>query len=234
MKSKARQQAAIRDFLRFEVKSIDADTGVFIGYAAVWGNVDQANDVCEPGCCHDTLATWAARGTLPRVFWAHWHRIGHATKLVADDTGLYVEGRLWVDRPDVATIHRELLDAMPNVGMSFGYVAEDYEKRDGKRYITRLTLGDDITITLRPVNDQAAVTEIKDRGAKGVAAYPSARTTEAILRDAGFSRRDARVVIAGGHAALREAKSGDGNAAALVGQLATILAGLEKANAGRP
>ena len=235
MKSKPKPDADRRDFLRFEVKSLDETTGVFSGYAAVWGNRDEAGDVCEPGCCDDTLATWAARGTLPRVYWAHWERIGHATKLRADDTGLYVEGQLWIDQPYVATIHAELVEAMPHVGMSFGYWAEDYTQRDGTRYITKLTLGDDITITLRPVNDRAAVTEMKDRGGVAVAAYPSARTTEAILRDAGYSRRAARVLIAGGHAALREAKSGGGpveKPSGLVG-LETILASLQSANAGR-
>ena len=233
MKSKPKPKET--EYLRFEVKSLDAETGVFSGYAAVWGNVDQEGDVCQAGCVDDTLAAWAQRGTWPRVYWSHWLRIGHITHMESDDKGLYVEGRLWLDQPDVASIHRELLDAMPHVGMSFGYYPVDYTRRDGKRYIERLELVDDITITLRPVNDQAAVTEIKDRGGVAVAAYPSARTTEAILRDAGFSRRDARVVIAGGHITLREAKSGDASqpeVSGLAGNLETILAGLQKINAG--
>jgi len=194
--------------VNFEVKSFDAATGEFTGYAAAWGNVDELQDVCREGCFAATLQNWRARGTWPRVQWQHWFGVGHVTELREDEHGLFVGGTFWMDKPEVAEVYNEIARAMPNVGLSFGFVAIDFEVLDGVRYLARVDLTDDITVTLRPVNDHAAMIEMKSADGERIA-VPTIRATEGILRDAGFTRATAKTLLAGGYAALREAKSTD-------------------------
>lgn len=211
MKTKTKAKPKVsHDTMRvnFEVKSFDSATGKFTGYAAAWGNVDEVQDVCQEGCFAATLQHWRARGTWPRVLWQHWFGVGHVTELREDEHGLFVAGTFWMDKPEVAEVYKEIATAMPNVGLSFGFVAIDFEVLDGVRYLARVDLTDDITVTLRPVNDQAAMVEMKSADGSSIT-VPSIRATEAILRDAGFTRTAAKTVLASGYAALREAKSAD-------------------------
>jgi len=192
----------------FEVKSFDAATGEFSGYAAVFGNVDLLNDVCEPGCFAKTLEQWAARETFPRLYFCHWQLIGHITAMREDHHGLYVEGVFWLDKPDVAEAYCEISEAMPRVGMSFSYSATKHRVIDGVRRLDAVDLCDDITVTLDPVNTRTEVLEIKSADGERIA-VPTIRATEGILRDAGFTRTTAKTLLASGYAALREAKSAD-------------------------
>ena len=221
------------DFMKvnFEVKSFDEKTGEFTGYAAVWGNIDELKDVCNEGCFTDTLERWKARGALPRVYWQHWFGVGHITELREDEHGLFVAGVFWLDDPTIAEIYAEIAAAMPNVGLSFGFRAVDYKVKDDVRYIDQLDLTDDITVTLKPVNDQAAMIEVKSADGSSVT-VPSIRATEGILRDAGFSRNAAKAILTAGYsAALREAKSADDPAALEIAN--NILATLKRANGSK-
>jgi hypothetical protein len=209
---KSREQAQETDVIRvrFEVKSLDSMTGDFTGYAAAWDNVDRVGDRLIKGAFADTLAEWTARDTLPRVLWQHRLTIGHTTDLAEDPRGLLASGRLWLNVPEVkALVEGDILPSMPHVGMSFRFLPREVEhKADGGRLLVRLDLLDDITISRRPVNDRAALLEIKSADGAVVAAVPTARDLELILRDAGISRSSAKAIIAHGYdAALREAKS---------------------------
>jgi len=237
MKTKTKPKStATHDYMRidFEVKSFDAETGEFTGYAAAFGNVDELKDVCLEGCFAETLERWKSRGTWPRVYWQHWYGVGHVTELYEDEHGLFVKGRFWIDREDVADVYAEICEAMPNVGLSFGFHAVDFEVKDGVRYLAKVDLTDDITVTLKPVNDQAAMIEVKSEDGERFA-VPSIRATEGILRDAGFSRGTAKAILAGGYAnALREAtgkKSEDNPAALEIAQ--NILDRLKRTNGSK-
>ncbi len=217
------------DFMRFpfELKSLDENTGEFTGYAAAFDVVDELKDVCRPGCFAETLKTWAARGTMPRLLWHHWELLGQISSMVEDEKGLLVTGRLWLDHPGVWDRYTEIRQDYPRVWMSFAYIARpgDCEFTDGIRYIKRLDLMDDITITCCPVNRSAELLEIKSADGSAVK-VPGVRATEFVLRDAGHTRSSAKAIIAGGYPSLREAKSGDIEAG-----LSELLARLEAVNA---
>lgn len=205
--------------VRFELKSLDA-AGEFTGYASVWEEVDAIDDACVRGCFAETLAGWQARGTWPRVRWQHMAAIGHITAAVEDETGLLVKGRIWF-----APVADEIRAAMAKggVGMSFAYVAIDFEMVAGVRRITRLELMDDITLTLRPVQTSAAVLEMKSKD--GTIAAPSAKILESALRDVGCSRSAARKVLACGYSGLRDAGASAEVAAGLA-EIADVLRGI--------
>ncbi|MBY0240813.1 MAG: HK97 family phage prohead protease, partial [Burkholderiaceae bacterium] len=69
----------------------DGDTGVFSGYASVFGGVDSYGDTIIKGAFEATL-----RNSKPKMFFNHEWRmpIGKWTKAKEDDKGLWVEGEL--------------------------------------------------------------------------------------------------------------------------------------------
>lgn len=197
------------DFLRigFEIKSLDAN-GLFTGYAAVWDEIDQVDDVCVKGAFASTLADWVARGTWPRVKWQHFDTIGHVTDLKEDANGLLAAGKIWF--PDVvsqiqAAVPSDANPDGPGVGMSFAFVAVEWEIKGGVRFLTRVDLLDDITITLRPVQTSAELLEVKSGDTGMQPGLPYARTLEGSLRDAGCSRHNAKRILAAGYPCQRDA-----------------------------
>lgn len=234
MPTPARKRTAedAADFLirRLEMKSIDA-AGTFRGYAAVFGERDEAGDICEAGCFTDTLADWAERGTLPRVKWRHFQTIGHCTRLAEDAHGLLVEGVIWA--ADVAAELRDGLAAGDEIGMSFGFFADPeasrYESAPGPlgellstRYLARVELSDDITITLRPVSSSTELLEVKSADGS-TRRLPPPSVVEGLLRDAGCTRRDAKQVTARMLPAARDA--GRTQLVAGLGEIAAMLRG---------
>jgi len=193
-------------------------TGEFSGYAAIFGNRDLNNDIVLPGAFAETLKIWASRGQLPRVRWMHGESIGHSVAVTEDERGLLVSGQIWVDDAEIAELYQDrILSERGVIGLSFIFVVTaSTSSNDGHtviRTITALDLMDDITISPFPVNTRAGLIE-----AKG-ATVPNVRRAEVSLRDAGFSRAQAKGLLSG----QRDAGGSE--------DLSEILAALERTNA---
>src|SRR5690606_22323270 len=114
--------------------------------------------------------------------------------------GLYVKGRLFVDEVARAREAYALLREGVVTGLSIGYRArESYREASGARVLTEIELLEVSMVTF-PANDRARIAPVK-----------SEREFEAFLREAGFSRKQARGVIARGYKALfqRDAEEED-------------------------
>ena len=194
-----------------EFKSID-DAGRFVGYAAAFATLDLLDDIILPGAFADTIGTWTIRGTWPRVRWHHGDTIGHVTAMAEDDTGLRVEGQLWIDDGAIAELRDLIRSGQKAPGLSFGFHAVEADLDGNVRTIRRLELIDDITLTWRPVNPATQLVEMK-----------GLRLAETSLRDAGFSRRQAKAIVADGYRAIRQ-RDADAEmlAAGLQGLLTTL------------
>ena len=75
---------------------VDAAGRTVSGYAAIWGNVDDAGDMLIKGCCAKSIAERGpASSTNRKIIFLWMHDIdeplGRITKLVEDDKGLYFE-----------------------------------------------------------------------------------------------------------------------------------------------
>ncbi len=199
------EQDAAADYMRvpLEIKSID-QAGAFVGYAAIFGEVDKLADVCHAGCFAESIAEWKARGTWPRLKWRHYQTVGHTTALAEDARGLRVDGVIW--DAGVAAEVKDAVDNGPGVWMSFAFVALHADYEGEVRHLYRLSLMDDITITLKPVNTSTGIIQVKS--GDGLDAVPTARRVEGVLRDAGLSRRTSKAIVAGGVSTLREARPG--------------------------
>lgn len=174
-----------------ETKSL-SEAGEFEGYASTFGNVDQGNDLVEPGAFIKSIVKAKKDGRTIPMLWQHDQRepIGVWRDLAEDQRGLFVKGQLLIETDPVARRAYGHLKAKSIGGLSIGYrvppggAAQD-EKRPG---ITRLKEIDlrEISLVTMPMDLQARVTAVKTILDAGN--LPSTREFEEFLRDAGFSK----------------------------------------------
>ena len=130
-----------RKSFNLDIKAVQED-GFFSGYGAVFGNLDWYNDIILPGAFKNTLAKWTEKGKFPPVLWNHSSNepIGVYTKLVEDERGLYVEGKLLVDDVPKAKSTHALLKAGAIDGLSIGYrtVKSSYNENTDIRELIEL------------------------------------------------------------------------------------------------
>lgn len=182
--------------LPFELKASD-DSGIFEGYAAVFGNEDSWGDVIAPGAFKKTLREHKKSGRMPALLWQHdnWQPIGVWESMKEDDTGLYVKGRLLREDVYRAREAYALLKAGALSGMSIGYYATDYETdtKTGVRTLKEIDLVEASLVTF-PANPEARVTTLKAAGINTI------REFEAALRDVlGFSAVEAKRIASCGY-----------------------------------
>ena len=82
-----------------EIRSID-ESGEFEGYASVFGVVDSYKSEMAHGAFKDSLSAWNSKGRYPAMLWQHKtdEPIGIYTAVREDQKGLYVKGRLLIER----------------------------------------------------------------------------------------------------------------------------------------
>jgi uncharacterized protein len=177
----------------FEIKASDDDTeGAFEGMASTFGNTDMQNDIMVQG------AFEGAKPAKVKMLWGHDPHevpIGKWTSFEETEKGLFVKGQLLMDNQKPREIYNALkakaLDAM-----SIGFmVAKDGAEFDPKKRMRRITKVDlwEISVVTFPANPKARVA-----GVKSIDALQTERDFELFLRDAGFSRAEAKVLCANG------------------------------------
>ena len=177
--------------------------GVFSGYGSTFGNVDRVGDIVERGAFERTLETHKKNGTMPAMLIHHdmTRPIGRWIDMREDEYGLNVEGKLTTGVRDADEAYALLKDGAIN-SMSIGYkvLREDYDHRTGINHLHEVELHELSLVTI-PANAAAIVGAVKD--AEG---NPNIRELEAVLREAGLSRREAKAFLAEGFKALRPAE----------------------------
>ena len=186
-----------------KIKSLD-EGGHFEGYASVFGNQDYDGDVIVKGAFKNSIEHSRQSGDMPKMLWQHDSKtiIGKWTEMHEDEHGLYVKGSLILDtekgREAYALMKAGVLD-----GMSIGFnVAEarPSEQRSRGRVIEEVNLWE-VSLVTWGANPAARVTSCK--------AKDSIREFERFLRDAGFSRSEAKAVAANGYTALEAQRDVD-------------------------
>lgn len=185
-----------------------ADTMSFEGYGAVFGNVDSYGDIIEPGAFSAFLSDiQSGKQNWPAMLLQHggygmtaedMTPIGVWTSLSEDGKGLKVSGKL-ADTPRGREVYG-LLKMTPRPaldGLSIGYIAKEWEPRskpdDPRRRLKRIDVAEISPVTF-PANGKARVDSVKS----GL----SIRDAERSLRDAGFSRTEAKAILASGFKAI--------------------------------
>lgn len=186
----------VRD-LDLSVKSVDAKSGRFSGYASVWGEVDSYREIVARGAFTDTLTETKAKGRTLPILWQHRtaEPIGHWTELREDERGLYGEGELWIDEAPYARLARKGFTTGSVTGLSIGFYVQDDSWDETKRLRTlkRLDLRE-VSIVTDPALEAARIDTIKQKLANGE--HLSEREFRRVLRERGFSNSQAEGIAA--------------------------------------
>lgn len=179
--------------VEFKVTAFDEESGTVEGYASTFNTgPDHANDIIAPGAFNRTLI----ENQKVRFLWQHDMKlpIGKIEELRIDDHGLFIRARF--AKTQLAQDARELISMGAVDSFSIGYAVRDsHYNSQGHQVLTDLYLFE-ISVVTAPCNEFANVTSVKSLEVKDV---------ESLLRDAaGFSRNEAKALLAGGYKALCE------------------------------
>jgi HK97 family phage prohead protease len=217
----------------FELKAVETltgddglEVGVFQGLASTFGNRDMVGDLVEPGAFAGTIA----RPERIKMLWQHDARapIGVWEEIRETAAGLEVKGRLVLDvqqaRETLALLKAGAVDAL-SIGFSVAGGGAAFDRERGVRRIKAVELWE-ISVVTFPANPKARVDRIKAQAQAG--RLPTEREFERLLmRDAGFSRSQARTVLKSGYKALlstQDAGGGLDEVAARIRRVAALVA----------
>lgn len=203
-----------------ELKFASDDAAMtFSGYGAVFDNVDSYGDIIVKGAFRETLRDAKKSGNWPAMLSQHggWGMgaddmtpIGIWTDMEEDDTGLKVSGKLAeTARGKEAYALLKMTPRPAITGLSIGYIAKKFtvgtKPDEPRRKLEKVELME-VSLVTWPANDKARIGQVKSDEC-------TERDLERLLmRDAGFSRSEAQVVINQGFKALktmRDAGGGD-------------------------
>jgi HK97 family phage prohead protease len=210
-------------FSAIELKEVGEEDGrmTFSGYGSVFGNKDHHGDVIAKGAFKKTLSDARKSKVWPAMLLQHGSFLGGDdnmpvgvwTKMEEDDHGLYVEGKLANTTRGRDTYELLKMDPRPAItGMSVGFVtrkAESGTKPDEPRRTIKEVDLLEVSLVTFPANEKARVGDVKS--------IETVRDFEHFLRDAGFSKSQAKAIASHGFKAddLRD----EDEAAAVVAQL---------------
>lgn len=203
------------------------DSGVFKGYASVFGGVDSYRDTILKGAYLDTLKENGA----PKMFYNHkWDMpIGKYTLVDEDSKGLWVEGELTPGHSRANDVRASMLHKTLD-GLSIGGMLRKGDYKDGNeggRIIHKWTVLKEISPVVFPADGNARIDLDSVKYADEMAAIETIRDFEYFLRDAGnFSKGAAQALTARAKALFSLRDAGDDNAAKAVED--QILARLHK------
>jgi len=173
------------------LREIEED-GAFAGYASVFDIIDNHNDIIVKGAFKNSLKSKKIEDI--KLLWQHRsdEPIGVFTKIREDEKGLYVEGKLLLDVQRGQEAYT-LLKSGAMDGLSIGYSVVDFEidALTGNRILKELDLWE-VSLVTFPANSAANVTSVKSDIPDTI------REFEQFLREAGFSRSNAKLIALGG------------------------------------
>ncbi len=179
-----------------EIKLLDMDEGTFEGYGSVFDEVDRGGDIVERGAFSASLS--ARPAARVKMLWQHnpSEVIGKWLDMAEDSRGLHVKGRLF----DTAKGREAklLLKEGAVDGLSIGYrvQVDEYDRAGDVRHIKQADLLE-VSVVTFPMNEAATITAVKSGDD-----LPTERQFERFLRDAGFSARESKAIIADGFRSL--------------------------------
>lgn len=149
-----------------EWKADGEDANTLVGYAAVFGNVDNGGDRIRRGAFAKTIQERVPGGDVPLLdshIWDAEHTIGTVVSAREDDYGLLIKARLST-APSVQDLKAKLLDGTIRK-MSIGYVPvkESWEKLGDGRVVRNLEelKWFEASVVPLPMNESARILAVK-------------------------------------------------------------------------
>ena len=186
-----------------EFKAHDDTPHTFEGYGSVFGVMDAYGDIVEPGAFTETLQKSHQSGVMPAMLWQHnaASPIGVWTAMHEDEYGLHVIGELADTTLGNEAYTLMKMGALSGLSIGYSVVRDEYDRKRDARLLKQINLWEVSPVTF-PANSDARVDSVKnaDGGYRGL---------ERILRDAGFSRSQSKLIASRGLGALREAEANE-------------------------
>jgi len=178
--------------LSLEAKG-DDKLGTFEGYGSIFGNQDRDGDVVSAGAFVSSLSQ-----QKPALLWQHDQKqpIGTFDEVREDKRGLYVKGRLAMSGRGKEAY--DLLKMGALNGLSIGFVTKEASRdhQTGVRTIHEADLME-VSLVTFPANELARVSAVKS-----ATEITDERKFERFLREAGYSRTQAKAITAKGFKGL--------------------------------
>ena len=183
---------------QLQIKQV-SEEGVIEGYLNTFNHIDRAGDNTQKGAFVKSIEKInAGKGVLPMLY-QHDHSkvVGVWTELKEDEHGLWAKGQLNLD----TQLGRELYSNIKMgavEGISIGYFEKEteYDRKSGSLLLKELELIE-ASIVLLPCNEQSNIETVKTLLADGQT--PSKVQLEKSLRELGYSRNQAKSIIAQGY-----------------------------------
>ena len=183
-------------FLPLDLKADDSRT--VEGLGSVFHNVDGGGDIVLPGAFTKSIQT-----RKPVMLSQHKHDqvVGVWDEVRETGEGLYVKGRIL--NTTLGNDVYELAKHGALKGLSIGYATKDSEtdRKSGHRRLKELELYE-VSLVTFPMNELANITRVKQKPA-------DERALEEYLREAGYSRSEAKAIVAKGHKGLVDPREAD-------------------------
>ena len=177
----------------------EKDKGMFEGYASIFGNKDLGNDVIEKGAFMRSLRKKGAK-KIKMLYQHHTKEpIGVFDKVMEDQNGLYVKGRLAMGTQKGKEVY-ELMKMGAIDGLSVGYRVDakghHYDDKRKYRVLKEVDLMEISAVTF-PMNPRARIQAVKSD--------MTVREWEHKLREVGnLSHSESKVAASAVHKALSQ------------------------------
>jgi len=190
MKKNAGPNLEQKFFVSMEETKFDAQQGTIEGYASLFDEVDQGNDMVVSGAYKSSLSRRKPKSV--KMLWQHDPRqpIGMWDEIYEDEKGLYVKGRLLMSiqqgKEAAALIEAGAID-----GMSIGYRTINADRQVvGEKTVRALKELDlwEISMVTFPMLPTARIVSRKGED------WGNPRFVEQYLRDGGCSQSAARQI----------------------------------------
>lgn len=201
-------------YFAFSEFKADDETRTVEGWASIYDYVDSQKDIVVRGAFAKSL-----KGGKPAMLWQHRQDSPIGVWDVAEETdkGLLVRGRI-LDTTLGNDVYK-LAKAGAIKGLSIGYAAkrQEFDRDKGTRKLLEVDLYE-VSLVTFPANDRAKLTRVKSDDGTLI----DERAFEEFLRDAGFSRKEAKTIISEGYRAIPKQRDAETEELTAMRDIATM------------
>jgi len=171
-----------------------SENGVFEGYASVFGERDLGGDIVEAGAFTKSLKLRGHAGIKMLADHESAKRIGVWEAMSEDSKGLFVKGRLLLEKQIAKDVYIDLkAGALDSMSIGFQTKSDAYDGRRRARILKEVDLREVSLVTVG-MNESARVTDVKALGSLSI---EEIREIEATLRKKGLSQSDTVKAVSG-------------------------------------
>lgn len=174
---------------------MDSDSGTFTCYGNVKNVIDHVKDRAVDGCYTKSIADHKAKGTSPKMLWAHDPHskpVGKWLTMEEDHKGLKLTGKLsqTTDGKDIEILAKDgALDSF-----SIGYITnnEKWNNEKGCNDLVEIDIKEVSWVNFA-CNEESTLQSIKSHLESGE--LPTKRELQKLLRESGLSKSQAEKII---------------------------------------